>query len=212
MSDERALIPTNERGKTSQPRDLLIRKWVTVLAEAYDFRLADSLPKIWILALADLSPEVIEAGFKRLLKTWRPDFGRKFPAPADLLAMIESTETLAKNSAAENAWHGLLAAIERQYHPDTGWRGPRLPVPIDHAARAANGVHYLSQCPEQELVWAKKRFVECYLRDEAIEQNAPLLPAAPDVQAAIAKLADQKAMPGTENKPLSGAFHRTAGA
>ena len=132
---------------------------------------------LWIQDLCDIAVELLEPAFLKLERTFKPTAASPFPAPAHLRELLETARSISADDEAETAWHGLLGAVQRCYHPDLGWRGPKLAERIDHAARAANGVHYLSQCSEDDLVWAKKRFVECFPRDRELAECDGLLPA-----------------------------------
>jgi len=55
---------------------------------------------------------------------------------------------------------------------------PELPRDIDHAARAAGGVYYLESCSTEDLVWAKKRFIEDLARQRKTGDIAGFLPGS----------------------------------
>lgn len=195
MENENSL----SRNGISETLASLIRKWLAILGEAYQYEVSPQLPSVWMIAFKDQEDLTrVEATFDKFLRTWRKDYGRKFPAPADVLALLDIAEEKQIENDAEDKWHELLHRIEAHYHPDIGWKGPPLPDRMDHAARAANGIHYLSQCAESDLVWAKKRFVECYLRDEKLEEYAPLLPEMREV---AKLLGDMKQVSNSESEP-----------
>jgi hypothetical protein len=55
----------------------------------------------------------------------------------------------------------LLDYCREWVHPDIQFsRAPELPPEMDHAARAAGGVHFLRECSHEELGWRKKAFIE----------------------------------------------------
>jgi hypothetical protein len=180
--------------KTSETLDSLVRKWLVVLGEAYQVVISSALASVWVTALEDLSRETLDAMFKKLLQTWRPDFGRKFPVPADIRALRDVANANLLRHEAEMAWREALLAICDQYHPDLGWRGPRLTERVSHAIEAANGVHYIWGCSEVDLVWAKKRFVERYEREGKLPGYTALCPSE-EVRVLIEGFAHQ--MPGT---------------
>jgi hypothetical protein len=72
--------------RTCETLDSLVRMWLVALGEAYQFVISPTLAGVWISALEDVPPARLAKAFKTLVRTWKPDFGRKFPAPSDLLA------------------------------------------------------------------------------------------------------------------------------
>lgn len=137
-----------------------------------------ALVKIWIEALNGLSPRQIDAGFASLRQHFMPTHAAPFPSPGHLLHFINSAKNLGAAVEAEEEWQRWLPLVTRHYSPDTGWSGPKIPPRIDHALRAAGGVPIIARCPETDLVWRKKDFVECYLRDEQLPEALPLVPKA----------------------------------
>jgi hypothetical protein len=152
-----------------------------LLADAYQFEVPEprecvpSLADIWILALADLDVDSLNAAFRKLLQTWKPDFGRKFPAPGDLRAFLDSARTTALTEEAERAWLTTLALIRVNYHPDIGWSGSEFTKQVENAILAAGGTRYLWNASAEQRIWAKKEFVASYLRFLQLQDNAPLL-------------------------------------
>ena len=177
ITEDLAQIPTIDHDSDSSAQDLLIRKWFATLTENFDYVPSDSLVKIWIAGLRDLDSQTLSRAFDKILKTWKPEFGRKFPVIADVRSCIDKARSVLTAQAAEDIWQDALEACMHQYHPDCGWSGPRLSARVARAIAAANGVHYLCTCSEDDLVWAKKRFVECYLRAEEIEDWGDFLPS-----------------------------------
>jgi hypothetical protein len=150
---------------------------------------------IWDEALAGISAEKIGIAFSRLLKTWHfPNM----PLPADVRGPIDKAESAATEGRAEEAWQNLLAHVNEWCHPDGivtfGSTVPKLSARVDHAACAAGGNRYLYDATREQLVWAKKRFIECYLRDETLQENQPLLPASPEIHALLSQLGEKKAL------------------
>jgi hypothetical protein len=147
------------------------------LGEAYEHVVSPMLAGVWISALDDIPPARLDAAFKNLVKTWKPDFGRKFPAPADLRSLLDKADETGFQLKAEKDWDGLLAWIQENFHPDTGIRrgAPQLSPAVCHAARAAGGYSFIERCSESELVWCKKRFLEAYANFHATAKVEHLL-------------------------------------
>jgi hypothetical protein len=203
--------PTKPQGEPSticesqdskNKRDELVRKWVVLFAESYSFQLTPNLPAIWCMALDDLQLEQIETACARLLRTWKLEFGRKFPTPGDVRALITFAEKTAESAKAEKAWQFILQLLASDaYHPDTGLQsrsqgGTWFSERCDEAIRAAGGMRYIATCAEDKLVWAKKSFVEAYQRYEQLEAARPLLASAPDeVAKLVGSVANKKSLP-----------------
>lgn len=189
---ENQSAPKNEISETSKPQDLKIRKWIFVLAKLfqYDLPLASeiggtwipSLADTWVLALRDIEPQQLESGFQKLMKTWRPEYGKKFPVPGDILALLSVEQNMRLASEAEDSWQKLLHLIDEAYHPDLGWRAGASAIyqshpRMKHACEAAGGIEHIWMATLTDRQWAKKRFVEDYLREEKLDEAlAPLPP------------------------------------
>ena len=164
------------------------------LAAVYDRELPSTLFSIWPDALKHQPLEVLPAAFAKLERTFKPTAAAPFPAPAHLLEMLTDLRAAAAEDRAESAWQFLLQTLQKQFHPDLGWRGPQVHLRIAHACRAAGGIRRLWDCPTSELQWAKKGFVECYLRDEKLTENHALLPPVPEVSKLIESVAESKSL------------------
>ena len=193
----REIVPKNkqqESAETSKRRDSIVRNWLVRLAALYNRDLAAPIFGIWFDTLKDLKPDVVGIAFNRVEKTFVPTSACPFPTPAHVRAFIDEANENSKQVEAEDTWNGALAAIEKQYHPDVGWRGPTLDWRTEHALRAAGGAHFISQCPGNDLVWAKKRFLECYLRDEQLQSDFELLGTDSEIVKTIKSIADKKSI------------------
>ncbi len=117
--------------------------------------------QIWGSALADLSPAQIRSAGERLLKIWRYP---NLPLPGDVRAQIDSSEEKNLDFEAERQWQALLEWIHQNYFPDVGVRRGAKPLAavIQHAARAAGGIHFIEGCSESQLVWCRKNFLVAY--------------------------------------------------
>ena len=115
---------------------------------------------IWEEGFEDLDYRVLEVAFRKTLR------GCKFwPVKvADVRTHIDQANAKGLQLEAEEAWRVWVKQVDRHYHPDLGWdRGtPQLPAITEHAARAAGGAFWVSICPESDMQWARKRFLEAY--------------------------------------------------
>jgi len=59
---------------------------------------------------------------------------------------------------------------------------------------AAGGLAYLSECQPEEKQWARKRFIEAYMRWEELQRDYALLPEG-EFKVSLKALAEAKSMP-----------------
>jgi hypothetical protein len=143
-----------------------------------------------------LTPTQIQAGFDQIEKHFIPTAACPFPVPASLLQIIDSAKDNFVKMGAEQAWEDLQLWMQRYYRPDC--RDKKYPLMESMMARsvdAAGGLPHISSCPISELVWAKKKFIEAYLRMAQLEKDQPLL-ASGDVMKQIASVAENKSLRG----------------
>jgi hypothetical protein len=155
-----------------------------------------ALVPLWVEALTDLSPEVARVAFARLQEIFQPTAACSFPVPS-LLEFILTVTGKAKEEEAERAWQYILELRRMYWNPDMlgGFsRGmPKLSDRLSQAARAA-GVFRDFESLEALHVWAKKSFVESFLRYGELQQEQFLLPDGP-LKDSITQLARAKALP-----------------
>jgi hypothetical protein len=135
---------------------------MVTLAELFSASLKDRGPRfveLWVSALADLEPEVLDAACKRAMQIYK-----FFPMPAEIRAAIEQPEAKGLQLEMEEEWHSALRWVQRYYHPDIGIsrHAPELSPQTVHALRAAGGFDWIASCPDAELQWVKKRFLADY--------------------------------------------------
>jgi hypothetical protein len=153
----------------------LIREWLTKFAlnagQSLDVKTLGVFEVIWLEAFEDLSCDVLEAAFKRTLRE-----SKYWPIKiADVRSYIDQANSAGLELEAAKAWENYLAHVQKYFHPDIGWnrRTPELDAKTEHAASAAGGARYVEGCPESELQWARKRFIEDYtlVHETAQRQN-----------------------------------------
>jgi hypothetical protein len=148
----------------------LIRQWLSRLGVNFQRDVAPHLP-LWLETFGGMDPEVLRLLFERAMRTCT-----FFPAIAEILAPLGTAE----EGSFEDEWQALLGYCERWVNRDVpNMPGkPALPPDIDHAARAAGGVYYLESCSTEDLVWAKKRFIEDLARQRKTGDIAGFLPGS----------------------------------
>lgn len=175
----RALATISEsRSKQCEPqrRNSLFRHWLGVFAlnagQALDTDTLSVYVTLWLEAFADLSDDVLEGAFRKTLATC------KF-WPVKIADVREHVER-AEDSRAEDEWQNTLEYCRRHVNADLGMAGaPTLPADIAHAAAAAGGLYFLESCSTDDLVWAKKRFLEDLSRQRKAGDIIACLPDSP---------------------------------
>lgn len=118
-------------------------------------------------AFGKIDAKTLESLFQKALKACK-----FFPKIAEILEPLQAAE----QADFEDEWQALLDYCREWVNPDIHFSGaPRLPVEIDHAARAAGGVRYLRACSSEELAWRKKAFIEDLQRSRKTGDLAVLL-------------------------------------
>ena len=158
------------RSKTQETSDSLIRQWLWRFGVNFQKETAPYLP-LWLETFGGMEPEVLRSLFERAMRTCT-----FFPTVAEILAPLEVVE----QGSFEDEWQALLDYCERWVNRDVpNMQGkPALPADIDHAARAAGGLYYLESCSVDDLVWAKKRFIEDLARQRKTGDIAGFLPGS----------------------------------
>jgi hypothetical protein len=177
-------IPTSALATICEPpgssiedvvRQRVIRLAELIRKDGAPYPLTPTLVNVWVdvFLRAKIAPEQIEGAFdkaERQLKFWR--------APAEVLGFISTAE---ENSAKEEAslkFQWVRDYIRLHYHPDLSVKsGPPITERVRRAIDAAGGLTHLSECVGDDLVFARKRFIESYLREGALKQDEYLLPA-----------------------------------
>lgn len=114
------------------------------------------------------------------------------PIPQDLAKAEES----AVNLEAEQKWQQVLAYAQTT-SPDYASRPVRIKEQTQAAIRAAGGLDWIRDCPDDDLQWAKKRFIEAYQQWTALDKGQYLLPDG-ELKNLIASHAD-KLLPGAKS-------------
>ncbi len=76
--------PMRLPGKTEKPAKLSVTHFVEQLATGLGTTVSKDQGRAFVLALSDLSEARIAFGFGEALKFWKPEFGKRFPAPAEI--------------------------------------------------------------------------------------------------------------------------------
>jgi hypothetical protein len=172
-----------------------IRKWLVIFAENASKEFSPALVSVWLEAFKGIERETLEAAFKETLRTWRI---AALPPIGEIMSNIRAANKLALDLSSEKVWQYALDLAEDlgcDYRIERA-RKPEEPILLA-AVRAAGGWRYISQCSEEQLVWARKTFIEIYEK----HKNAPqvlLMATTPEgkkLQKQIAEIAAIKTIP-----------------
>lgn len=128
--------------------------------------------ELWVAALSDLEPQALEGACVRATQTCK-----FFPTPAEIRSHIDGAQSKALELEAQQQWENALRVAREFFHPDIGLyrTAPKLSAVTWHALRVAGGLYHLSQCPDGELQWARKRFIADYELVKQVEKEQHLL-------------------------------------
>jgi hypothetical protein len=153
----------------------LISEWVAKLAinagASLDSKTQAVYTALWIEGLGDLSPDVLRAAFLKTLRECA-----YWPVKvADIRKHVISADTTLSSLEAENAWQKALS-IAQDFGCDYSIASAReIDDPaLEAALSAAGGCRLLATCPDKELPWAKKIFLEVYAKHKALPEVAQL--------------------------------------
>ncbi len=185
-------MPNSELATISAPqassRSEVIRRWLVVCGEIYRQELTPELVGTWEMLLHDLDPETVGRGFQAILKT-----SRFFPTPAEFFAVIQPPAEAIALMEGENAWQLALEYVREFVCPGLPCYGLPLELQMQFAVRAAGGLTFLEFCSTENLIWAKKRFLEAWGAYREVE-CFDMLPEC-DVKTFLREFAGTKALP-----------------
>jgi len=166
---------------------LTIREGLFRLAVLFDRDVNEAWEPLWLESLAEVDPPLLEFAFEQLMKTFIPSMACPFPAPTHVWEILQGIEETADREENENSWQQAIQTIDKNYYPDLG-RGPEFPPRSAYAVRAAGGVAYLASATREQLVWAKKAYMEAYLLQIALEKySQPGGPLSPEMRPLLEK-------------------------
>lgn len=196
-SRETLSLTTISESPASETRSRLIREWLVRFGTNHERAIAP-LIALWEDELADIGPALLEQAFRQVLRT-----SRFFPTIADVRATLDQANANGLQLEVEEAWSRALDWVQRYFHQDLGvTRGaPELPATIQHAIRAAGGMRWLETCPQGELGWAKKRFVEDFTRVHETQQLEYLL-TRPEARRILSGLTTAEPEPQIRSGPV----------
>jgi hypothetical protein len=184
-------ISRPETQRRSDSTERLIKEWLWRFGANYKEDVAPLLP-VWLEVFDGINPETLESLFRRALKTCK-----FFPKVSEILEPIQKAEETAIPEAAEQAWQRVLEIRRLHWNPDTP--GPfrqalaKLSDRERQAARAA-GVFQDFESVEALHTWAKKNFIESFVRYGELERDGFLL-ADGETKRLLTDFVEAKALP-----------------
>jgi hypothetical protein len=95
---------------------------------------------------------------------------------ADVRKHLDKAKSNFAEEKAAKKWDEVLDYIRLHYHPDLRVNsGPQISQRTRQAINAAGGFQHLSDCSSESLQWARKRFIESYVRWEELQKERFLL-------------------------------------
>lgn len=186
-------LATISQPQTSKPLALssdAIREFLVKAGEVYSKQITAPLVSIWLEALAGYRVEVLETLFRQVFRNCK-----FFPTPADVLEPVKKAEEGSAPLEAELKWGNVLA-YANSTSPDIPERNrPKISERTQAAIRAAGGIAWIRDCSRDDLVWAKKSFVQAYVQWDAIAKGAFALPEG-EIQKLFTQTAE-KLLPGS---------------
>jgi hypothetical protein len=180
---------TQER---SDSTDRLIREWLFRFGVNFKEDIAPIL-LLWLEAFGGMDPETLDKLFRRAIRTCK-----FFPRVADILEPVNGS-TIGQ-AGAELKWTQVLDFIRKYWSPDLPGgisRGaPRITERTMTAIRAAGGLAWINECTREQMVWAKKNFLESYTAWATLERDQYLLPDDSPIKALLSGACKALPAPG----------------
>lgn len=166
-----------------------IRQFLVKAGEVYGKQITAPLVSIWLEALAGYRAEALEALFRQVFRNCK-----FFPTPADVLEPVRKAEEGSAPLQADLKWQNVLA-YANSTSPDIPERNrPKISERTQAAIRAAGGIAWIRDCSRDDLVWAKKAFLQTYVQWDAVAKGAFALPEG-EIQKLFAQTAE-RLLPG----------------
>lgn len=175
----------------------LISKWIVRFAlnagVALDASAQANYRVLWLEGFSDVTSDRLEAAFAACL---RSHTFKNMPTIGDVRQHLEKAKSNACEEAAGRKWAQVLEYIRLHYSPDIPPKNaPRITERTQGAINAAGGLAYLADCEPEAKQWARKRFIESYVRYGELQQEQFLLPDG-EIKKLLAGVAEAKALPG----------------
>ena len=161
----------------SNSKTALIREWVARFALNADKPLNAKEQAVycstWADGFADVDYSRLNAVFIACLRSHK---FKTIPTIGDIRQHLARAESNTAEEQAALKFDEVLGELRRHYSPDIPWHGRKISEPTQRAINEAGGMGYLVECIGDNLVFARKRFIESWLRWDELQQDRHLLP------------------------------------
>ena len=169
--------PSSTDSNSSSKREL-ISEWVVRFALNADKPLNAKEQAVycstWEEGFSDVDEGRLKAAFIACL---RSHMFKTIPTIGDIRRHLQNAESNKAEEEAAQKFDEVLRYFREECHPDLKDRQPRkISERTRRAINAAGGARHLRECIGDDLVFARKRFIESYLRWNELEQGRFLLP------------------------------------
>jgi hypothetical protein len=121
----------------------------------------------------------------------------RIPTIADVRQHLKKAQSNAADEEAGQKWTQVLEYIRVRWSPDIPSRNaPGFREQVQRGINAAGGLAYIADCELEAKQWARKRFVEQYIRYGELQQERFLLPDGA-LKNLLADVAQTKALPSS---------------
>jgi len=186
-----------DSGKASKTLDSILRQSLARFAALYNVVPSESLPAIWLETLKDLEPDVLTAALRRVEREFVPTHACPFPVPAHIRQYIAVAHNAIAEMDAEREWEKALTVAQDFGCDYSIASAKKIDDPaLDAALRAAGGCRWVATCPDDQLPWAKKIFLDVYAKQKALPEMERLCSRKdyPGLGEAITALAVKKSL------------------
>jgi hypothetical protein len=140
---------------------------------------------MWEEGFSDVGRDQLKAG---LIACLRSHTFKAIPTIGDIRQHLQKAEGNAVEAQAALKWDRVLDYAVRR-SPDIPEKNPpRFSEQTNRAINAAGGLDWIRDCSRGALVWARKAFIEAFIRYAELEQNRYLLPPG-EVRSLLAECA-----------------------
>ena len=161
--------PNDGTSNSSELVTKVIKKWLALFATMAGKEVTRPLLDIWLELLGSVrDARTLNAACEQVAKTWR--IANTIPPPGEILARMSCDFEKLRKIDALDSWIKARKLIEDYYQADIGYRGPAMSPEMRRAIDSAGGMHMIANCPESELPWCQKRFLEYYERAIAADE------------------------------------------
>jgi len=127
----------------------------------------------WADGFTDVDCSRLKAALISCLRSHR---FKTIPTIGDIRQHLERAEGNTAEEQAALKFDDVRSEIRRHYSPDIPWHGRKISERTRRAITCAGGMAYLAECIGGDLVFARKRFIESWLRWDELQQDQYLLP------------------------------------